>query len=113
MRYAVLSVIVGLSLLGPALADDQTSGAPMAANAEPDGTVVFSGGSVAAGIGYTWGHGSLTYQGKTHSFDVAGLSVIDAAVSDISASGVVYNLKNLADLNGNSVADSAGRTLGR
>lgn len=28
----------------------------------PDGRVKFSGGSVAAGIGYTWGSGTLTYK---------------------------------------------------
>ena len=30
----------------------------------PDATIEFSGGSVAAGIGYTWGKGILTYEGN-------------------------------------------------
>src|SRR5262249_50030746 len=32
----------------------------------PDGTVRLSAGSVAAGIGFSWGGGTLTYQGKEY-----------------------------------------------
>lgn len=77
----------------------------------PDGTVKISSGSVAAGVGFTWGGGVLTYQGKEHSFDVSGLSVADVGISKAEATGVVYNLKNLADFNGNYTGVSAGATV--
>ena len=32
--------------------------------AEPGGTVKITGKSVAAGVGYSWGSGVLTYKGK-------------------------------------------------
>ena len=34
----------------------------------------FSGGSVAVGIGYTWGGGDVKYKGKTYKIKIDGLS---------------------------------------
>src|SRR4051812_30453836 len=59
----------------------------------PDGTVKISSGSVAAGIGFSWGGGVLTYQGKDYPFDVSGLSVADVGISKAEASGSVSHLK--------------------
>lgn len=66
------------------------------------GTVNLTGGSVAAGIGFSWGHGKLT---------ISGVSLVDVGAVNFSASGQVYNLTNLADFNGNYVAVAAGITL--
>jgi hypothetical protein len=103
---AFCSIVAGNTLA----ADESTP--PIAVSAEPDATITFKGGSVAAGIGYIWGSGELIYNGKAQPFSVKGLSVIDAGAANISASGVVYNLKAASDLNGNFVAASAGATLG-
>src|SRR5262249_41284592 len=71
----------------------------------PDATVEFSGGSVAAGIGWTWGSGTLTYKGIKHPFSVSGLSVgLSAGAASMTASGSVYNLKRIEDFNGNYTA---------
>jgi hypothetical protein len=35
------------------------------AESVPSGTLELSGGSVAAGIGYTWGHGTLIFDGRS------------------------------------------------
>jgi hypothetical protein len=42
---------------------------------KPDATLRFSGGSFAAGIGFSWGSGTLTYRGKSYPVKVKGLSV--------------------------------------
>ena len=76
-----------------------------------DGTVTFSGGAVAAGIGFQWGSGVLTFQGQQYPFRVSGLSVVDVGVTRISGSGTVRNLHNVADFSGNYVSASAGATL--
>ena len=76
----------------------------------PDATLKLSGGSVAAGIGISWGGGTLTYKGKEYPVDVKGLSVGDVGVTKIEASGKVYGLKDLADFDGNYVAAGAGAT---
>jgi hypothetical protein len=79
---------------------------------QPDGTVNFSGGSIAAGVGYSWGHGDLNYGGQSHAFKISGVSLVDVGAANVHASGHVYNLKNLADFNGNYVAMAAGMSVG-
>jgi hypothetical protein len=76
----------------------------------PDGTLRLSGGSVAAGVGFSWGGGTLSYKGKDYPIDVKGLSVGDVGATKIEASGKVYNLKSLGDFDGNYTAVGAGLT---
>ena len=78
----------------------------------PDASIRLSSGSVAAGIGFSWGSGVLTYKGKQYPITVDGISVGDIGVSKASASGHVYHLKNLSDFDGNYTAASAGATVG-
>jgi hypothetical protein len=59
----------------------------------PSGTIELSGGSVAAGVGYTWGNGTLIFEGKKYPIKVQGLSIVRVGVSDYTASGAVYNLE--------------------
>jgi hypothetical protein len=79
-----------------------------AAQTVPSGTIELSGGSVAAGIGYTWGTGKLIYDGKVYSLKVDGLSIVQVGVSSYTASGTVYDLTKLSDINGIYTAVSAG-----
>ena len=46
----------------------------VAQSSKPDATLNLSGGSVAAGIGYSWGNGTLSYNGKTYPVKIEGLS---------------------------------------
>jgi hypothetical protein len=79
---------------------------------KPDATLKLSEGSVAAGIGFSWGKGTLTYQGKTHPVKVQGLSVGEVGITRAEATGDVFNLKKLEDFNGNYTAAAAGGTVG-
>ena len=83
-----------------------------ASNDVPDATVEFSGGSVAAGIGYTWGTGMLTYQGRLFRLQVSGLSIADIGISSYTASGDVYNLPKPSDIVGKYAAVTTGVTVG-
>ena len=85
--------------------------AGFAEDKKPDATLKLSGGSVAAGIGISWGSGTLTYKGKDYPIDVKGLSVGDVGATKIEASGSVYNLKKLADFDGNYTAATGGATI--
>jgi hypothetical protein len=85
--------------------------AARAEDKKPDATLKLSGGSVAAGLGVSWGGGTLSYQGKDVPIDVKGLSVGDAGITKIEASGKVYNLKKLDDFDGNYTAVGAGATV--
>ena len=90
-------LLVGLALLigvGSGIAQDV-----------PDATIEFSGGSVAAGIGFTWGSGELTFQGKKYPLNVSGLSIVNVSglsmvhvgVSSYTATGAVYHLTQASD----------------
>jgi hypothetical protein len=79
---------------------------------KPSGTLRLSEGSVGVGIGFSWGGGVLTYEGKEYPFSMQGLSVADVGISRAEATGVVSNLTQLADFNGNYTAVTAGAAVG-
>jgi hypothetical protein len=84
-------------------------------HSKPDATLRFSGGSLAAGIGFSWGSGTLTYQGKDYPVKVNGLSIGKVGITSASAYGEVFNLKHLQDFNGHynvGAAGTRGVTLG-
>ena len=84
---------------------------PVANLDQTEGTITFTGGAVAIGIGFQWGNGTLTYQGRQYPFKLNGLSVLDVGVTGVSGSGTVRNLHNVADFRGNYVSFSAGVTV--
>jgi len=79
---------------------------------KPSGKVTIETKAVAIGIGFSWGDGTLTFQGKDHKFKVKGLSVIDVGISTISAEGDVYHLEKVADFPGTFSAAEAGIAIG-
>ncbi len=104
MRYNVFRAIaVGILLL--------LIGTMPTRAAEPEATVKITGKSVAAGVGYSWGSGVLTYQGDQYPFTVTGISAGDIGITSVELSGSVSNLKSLNDFNGNYTSVSAGATL--
>jgi hypothetical protein len=111
MRRIIVSLAACTLLHVAAYAGDSKSSAPVADDAQPDATLTLKGGSVAAGIGYTWGHGELAYHNGSHGFSIKGVSVVDVGATDFSASGHVYNLTKLEDFSGNYVAAGAGITV--
>lgn len=82
------------------------------AQAKTDGTLTLSEGSVAAGIGWSWGKGTLSYQGKTYPVKVEGLTVGEVGITRATATGKVSNLKKVEDFSGTFTAGSAGATVG-
>ena len=77
------------------------------------GTVKLKSTSVAIGVGVEWGHGTLTLDdGSTHKIKIKGLSVLDLGVAEIKATGEVFNLVELTDLDGTFFAGQAGIALG-
>ena len=56
--------------------------------------------AVAVGLGWSWGKGTLEFQGKTYPVKISGLSVAEVGVTKAEASGKVYNLKSIADFDG-------------
>jgi hypothetical protein len=106
MRRAVIALVVtgGLVALLAGLAVAQAK--------KPDATLKLSEGSIAVGIGYSWGKGELTYKGKTYPIKVEGLAIGEVGVSRATATGNVFDLKKLEDFSGNYVAGAAAGTVG-
>jgi len=103
MRTRTISILATIAVLGflsAARAQDK-----------PDATLRLSGGSVAAGIGFSWASGTLSFKGKTYDVEVKGLSVGDVGISRAEASGDVLHLAKLADFDGNYTAAGAGATI--
>jgi hypothetical protein len=111
MRHLTVSMLACALLGGAALADDSPTSPSNSVTEQPAATIDFTGGSVAAGIGHVWGHGHLIYKGAKHAFELSGVSIVDVGVSHITASGVVYHLRDLQDFSGNYTTASAGLTV--
>jgi hypothetical protein len=78
----------------------------------PDAVIELSGGSVAIGIGYSWGSGTLIFQGKRYPLKVSGLSVASVGITDYTAAGSVEGLMSADQIAGVYTAVAAGGTLG-
>jgi len=78
----------------------------------PAGTVSLRATAVAAGVGFQWGDGMLTYQGKQYPFSVQGLEVLGVGYTEFKAEGTVYNLTKLTDFEGVYAAVEASATAG-
>jgi hypothetical protein len=86
---------------------------PLSEGSIPSGYVWLSGGSVAVGIGYVWGHGTLynSKDQKQYKFHLSGVSVVDVGAASLNAEGEVYNLSKPSDLAGEYSAVTAGATV--
>ncbi len=103
MRRMLLgSLIIGCVLAGSAW---------ICAAEQPDARVKMTGTSIAVGVGFSWGSGVLTYQGKEYPFSVSGLSAGDIGFANAELAGDVLNLKRIEDFNGTYTSFGAGLTV--
>jgi hypothetical protein len=100
-------------LAGLFLAATMLVGKPaLSAEEKPSATLTLEAKSVAVGVGWTWGGGTLDHAGKKHRFKVDGLSVNAAGAERVEATGYVYHLKKLADFPGTYTAVEASGAAG-
>src|SRR5512136_2637773 len=104
-RFIAGLVVVAMSLVvaGMAFAKEEK---------KPDATLTLTEGQIAAGIGWSWGKGVLTYQGKEYPFKTKGLTVVDVGITKATASGKVYRLEKLENFNGTYSGGAAEGTIG-
>jgi hypothetical protein len=115
MRKLFWSLFAMVFVSTLAVAAEGASSAPpsVAEGAIPSAYVWLSGGSVAIGIGYVWGDGTLYFSKdqKQYKFKLSGVSVLDVGGAGITAEGEVYNLASPEDLSGSYSAVTAGLTV--
>jgi hypothetical protein len=111
--FLILFATVFVSTVAVAAEGGSSAPPPVAEGAIPSAYVWLSGGSVAIGIGYVWGKGTLYFSKdqKQYKFKLSGVSVVDVGAAGITAEGEVYNLASPADLSGNYSAVTAGLTV--
>jgi hypothetical protein len=98
---ALVLCLVGLG--APAVADE----AP-----KPDASLEISAKALAAAVGFTWGRGTLEFQGTIHEVTLSGINVIAVGFTSVTAKGGVYHLTKLEDFDGDYVALPRGATVG-
>jgi hypothetical protein len=100
-KVSVLSLVLAMTTAFTQAAQEE----------KPDATLNLSSGSFAAGIGFSWGSGTLTYKGKDYPISVKGMSLGKVGITSATARGNVYNLKHLRDFDGNYTSTGVGMTL--
>jgi hypothetical protein len=78
----------------------------------PDARLTVSATQVAAGVGFAWGTGTLTFDGKNYDVTVNGITVGAVGIASVTAEGEVYHLTKLEDVAGNYTGAAAGTTVG-
>jgi hypothetical protein len=78
---------------------------------KPSGKVAIESTSIAAGVGVSWGDGTLRFKGKEYQFSIEGMTLVDVGISKASAVGDVYDLKDVSQFEGTYVAGEAGFAL--
>ena len=104
MHRTMMSVMVIASLLlmlHPISAEEK----------QPDATLTWNTASIADGVGYGWGAGVLTFQGKAYPLRIEEISVGDIGISRAEATGNVYHLTKIEDFSGDYVAASASAAI--
>lgn len=81
---------------------------PPYAKPYPMGQVTITLTEVAAGVGFEWGKGALTFEGKQYTFKVKGLQVGAVGIKRATIKGEVYNLFNIGQFPGAYAAAQAG-----
>ena len=100
LRAATFAGVLAVLAVAPALAADK-----------PSGSIELKGGGVAYGVGFSWGGGTLHFQGKDYPLKIGGLSVVDIGASKYTATGTVYHLTKVSDVEGVYAAVQAGATV--
>ena len=114
-RIVIIALALLTAPLGLAQADETSGGtiavpgnAPGSVTAPPPAHVHLQTTSIAAGIGVSWGEGTLSFEGERYPFTVKGLSLGDIGGAKIVANGGVHNIQSASDLEGTYVAVEAG-----
>ncbi len=82
-----------------------------AQDARPDARLQFSSFSVGLLFGYSHGEGTLDFAGRRYPFKIAGIKLMTAGISQVSAIGQVYRLREAADFSGRYVWVEGGLTV--
>lgn len=111
-RLVAMGLLLALAACSGSQPAKETQAEQTLEGQPPSGTVDMREVQVAYIGNAGGGSGTLTYQGKTYPFDIAGLGVGGIGISTVDAEGDVYNLDNVADFSGAYAAGQYGVVVG-
>ncbi len=100
--------VVWLTLLGALVV---CGSAVWAQDARPDARLRFSSTSYGFVFGYGQGEGMLEFQGEQYPFTISGFKLATVGITQVSALGQIYKLREVADFAGRYVAVEGAATL--
>ena len=109
-RGLPLCLLVALAALPRSLRAQAEPPSPPPAVA--DASITLGARAAALGVGFVWGAGTVEYKGQRYPLRVDGIGIGAAGASSVKASGTVYHLQQVDDLNGQYTALGAGLELG-
>jgi hypothetical protein len=112
MRAATAATVIAVGLGTAGLGIHHARAADPGVTSAPSATLTLDAKAAAAGVGYTWGDGTLIYKGEKHRFGVKGITVADVGFSEIVGHGRVYHLNKLSDFSGTYAAATGEATVG-
>jgi len=111
-RIVTVALVLIFAPLGLAQADETSSrgtiAVPGSVTAPPPAHVHLQTTSIAAGIGVSWGEGTLSFEGERYPLSVKGLTLGEIGGAKIVASGGVNNIQSASDLEGTYIAVEVG-----
>lgn len=96
------SLLVGIPMAHPAMAEQM----------KPSGTIYIRQVQIAWIGSGNLGGGTLQYNGRSWPFTIGGLGIGGFGISQITATGEVYNLKDIGQFQGAYVQARAGFAIG-
>ncbi|MGB5439620.1 MAG: DUF1134 domain-containing protein [Gammaproteobacteria bacterium] len=88
-----------------------TGSSKMAADPNASGTIMIDETQVMVMVGGSYGKGSVNVNGQTYPFKIDGLKLGGVGVHKLHITGNVYNLKNVADIEGTYFSAEAALTV--
>ena len=98
MKTAALVLVLSLLAVG--------------ARAQAPATLTIHGHTASVGAGFTWGAGTLQFEGKTYPVRIDGFVIGGIGTASLTATGTVTGLTKAEDLNGDYTSLAAGGAFG-
>ena len=114
-KIAAILFIIAI-LIGCASSKSSTptaTGTEPRATETPSGTIHWEGQEFMAILDVGWGHGTLDFKGQVFKHKTTAVGVGGWGGQKISATGKVYNLKDIADFPGSYVEVRGGAAVGK
>jgi hypothetical protein len=114
MKLSSLIILGAMALVTAAAPASARNAARVAAQTPAilNATATFTSTNIAVGVGYSWGHGVLTYRGRTYPFTVKGLNALGIGASTMNGTAEIFHLRNLDDFTGVYGAAGVGGAIG-